>query len=121
MHKLMLTFDSEDFINPNAILGLGRTLSILKKNRIRAIFFVTGHMAERVSQFPTVLSMLKDHEIGFHSSSHSVHPTIPEYTDVESYQMAYKTSCLRETSHINPLTGAIEGEGGIYALQDTLT
>jgi peptidoglycan/xylan/chitin deacetylase (PgdA/CDA1 family) len=116
--KFLLTFDVEDFINPNAISALRRILEILQKYELKAIFFITGHMAEKISNYPQIIEMLRNHEIGYHSSSHSVHPTIPEYTDLKSYKKAYEISIQRETSHINPLTGKPEKEGGIYFLQD---
>lgn len=118
IHKLLLTFDIEDFINTNAVKTLFIILEILKKYRLRAIFFITGHMAEKLNNFPEILNLLKNHEIGFHSSSHSVRPIIQEYTDVKSYHQAYSISLERETAHINPLTGKIEGKGGIDYLQD---
>jgi peptidoglycan/xylan/chitin deacetylase (PgdA/CDA1 family) len=116
--KFLLTFDTEDFINSNAIPALHRILEILQKYKLKAIFFITGHMAEKISNYPQIVEMLRNHEIGYHSSSHSVHPTIPEYTDVKNYKKAYEISIQRETSHINPLTGKPEGEGGICFLQD---
>jgi len=116
--RLVLTFDVEDFINPNAISALRRILEILQKHELKAIFFITGHMAEKISNYPQIIEMLRNHEIGYHSSSHSVHPTIPEYTDVKSYKKAYEISIQRETSHIDPLTGKPEKEGGIHFLQN---
>jgi hypothetical protein len=74
-------------------------------------------MAERLESFPVIVDLLRGHEIGYHSSSHSVHPTIFEFTDVEDYEQAYETSLQRETSHINPYTGKAEREGGILALK----
>ena len=74
-------------------------------------------MAEKLANFPSILELLDRHEIGYHSSSHSVRPTIFEYTDVEDYDKAYEISLQRETSHINPVTGKIEGQGGINALK----
>jgi len=118
MHKLILTFDIEDFINPNSMHALRTVLEMLKTYKLKAIFFITGHMAEKLSNYPEILDLLKSHEIGFHSSGHSVRPIIPEYADVESYNKAYSTSLEKETSHINPLTGKVEGRGGIYSLQD---
>jgi peptidoglycan/xylan/chitin deacetylase (PgdA/CDA1 family) len=118
MHKLMLTFDVEDFINPNEIAALNIILETLEKYNLKAIFFITGHMAEKLGDFPKILELLKNHEIGFHSSGHSIRPIIAEYTDVENYDQAYLTSLERETAHINPLTGKVEREGGIYSLQD---
>lgn len=118
MNKLILTFDIEDFVNSNAIIALRTIVEILNKYQLRSILFITGHMAEKLSNYPELLDLLKNHEIGFHSSSHSVRPTIPEYTDLENYNDAYSISLERETAHINPLTGEINGEGGIYFLQD---
>ena len=74
-------------------------------------------MAEKLSTFPAIVDLLSEHQIGYHSSSHSVHPTLFEFTDIESYDEAYQTSLVRESAHINPLTGAMEGPGGIHALQ----
>lgn len=117
MHELLLTFDTEDFICDRSIRCLRLILERLKKYDLNALFFISGHMAEKLANYPTIIDLLKEHEIGYHSSSHSVHPTIFEFTDTESYENAYKISLIRETSHINPLTGEIEGKGGIFALQ----
>lgn len=73
-------------------------------------------MAERLLDFPKTVDLLKEHQIGYHTSGHSIHPTLFEFTDVESYDQAFQISLLRETSHINPQTGTIEGLGGIHAL-----
>lgn len=118
MHKLLLTFDVEDFINPNEINALNLTLELLEKYNLKAIFFITGHMAEKLRNFPKTVELLRNHEIGFHSSGHSIRPIIAEYTDVESYNQAYLASLERETAHINPFNGKVEKEGGIYFLQD---
>jgi peptidoglycan/xylan/chitin deacetylase (PgdA/CDA1 family) len=117
INKLFLTFDVEDFVNLRSVEALHLILKLLKKHNVNALFFITGHMAERLSSFPKVLDLLKDHEIGYHSSSHSVRPNIFEYTDLGSYQEAYLVSLKRETAHINPLSGEIDGEGGIKTLR----
>jgi len=119
-NKLLLTFDVEDFINDESVGALHFILKLLKKHSVKALFFITGHMAEKLRNFQPTLNMLADHEIGFHSSAHSVHPTIFEYCDIENYDNAYSISLERETSHINPLSGEIEGPGGLRALRDLL-
>ncbi len=119
LSKVFLTFDVEDFINDRSILPLNHILRLLEKYNFRAIFFITGHMNEKLRRYPEVLEKLENHEIGFHSSGHSVRPTIFEYTDIENYEKAYQISLKRETSHINPLNGTIENNGGIYSLIDT--
>lgn len=118
MRKLFLTFDVEDFVSRNSVQALQRVLEALRNHNLRALFFITGHMSEKLRNFPHVVDMLSEHEIGYHSSGHSVHPTIFEFTDVENYRKAYEISLKRETSHINPLTGEIEGKGGIDALKE---
>jgi len=118
LRRFIFTFDVEDFINQNEVFALQKILRMLQKYDLKAIFFINGHMAEKLSNYPQIIEALKNHEIGYHSSSHSVHPTIPEYTDVKNYEEAYKIAVERETSHISPLTGETEGEGGIYTLQD---
>jgi hypothetical protein len=117
MREVLLTFDTEDIISPSAISILQTLLKQLKTNDIKGLFFITGHMAERLSAHPQVVNMLKDHEIGYHSSGHSTHPTIFEFTDIESYEEAYKVSRIRETSHVNPLSGEVEGKGGLLAVK----
>ena len=118
IHKVFLTFDVEDFINDRSVLALNRILTLLEKYDFKALFFITGHMAEKLSNSPETLDLLASHEIGYHSSSHSVRPTIFEYTDVPSYKEAYLKSLKRETSHIDPLSGKVEGKGGIEILKE---
>ncbi len=117
MHTFLLTFDAEDYISPESTLFLKPFLESLKRYEFKALFFLTGHMAEKLKEHTDIVELLKEHEIGYHSSSHSVHPTIFEFTDIENYEEAYKGALRRETSHINPLNGTIEGIGGIQAVQ----
>ena len=116
--KVFLTFDVEDFINDRSIKALHYILKMLDENKLKAIFFITGHMAEKLAGYKEIVDMLSEHQIGYHSSSHSVKPTILEYTDIEDYEEARLESLRRETSHINPLTGEIEGKGGIHVLRE---
>lgn len=116
--KIFLTFDCEDFINTRSILALSLILELLYEYNLRGLFFLTGHMAEKIRGFPQILDILEDHEIGYHSSAHSVRPTIVEYTDVKDYSSARRISVERETSHINPLTGEPEQKGGILLIRN---
>lgn len=115
--KIFLTFDCEDFINDRSTFALHSILKLLQEYNIKGLFFVTGHMAEKISNFPKILDLLENHEIGYHSSAHSVRPIILEYTDVKDYALAQRISLKRETSHVNPLTGECEGKGGITFLR----
>ena len=115
--KVLLTFDCEDFINDRSLLALQRILETLNRENLTGLFFLTGHMAEKISGFPKILELLEAEEIGYHSSSHSVRPTILEYTDIKDYELARQISMERETNHINPITGEPEGKGGIILLR----
>jgi hypothetical protein len=118
--KLFLTLDCEDFVNKRSTNALYHILILLRKYNLKAIFFLTGHQCERLCNTPKILDLLQEHEIGYHSSSHSVHPNIFEYTDIESYDAALAISLQRETMRINPLSGKCEGKGGIELLKDCL-
>ena len=117
LHSFFLSFDVEDFISENSVPCMHNVLELMKKHELQGLFFITGNMAEKLDNFPATVDLLSEHQIGYHSSSHSIHPTLFEFTDVRSYEDAYQTSLIRETTHINPITGAIEGSGGIHALR----
>ena len=123
--NVLFTFDveglppKEDIFNNSALLCLRKTLDLLESVDFKGIFFITASAAEQIRKYPDLVKRLSSHEIGYHSSSHSVKPRIIEYTDVASYEEAVAISLERETSHINPETGQIEGSGGILALRET--
>jgi len=124
-NQVLLTFDveglppREDFLDNNSLLCTHMILDLLENLSLRGIFFLTGLGAEQIREHPDLVERLSRHEIGYHSSSHSVKPRIIEYTDVPSYEEALAISLKRETSHINLETGQIEGKGGILALKAT--
>ena len=121
--KVLLTFDvegppsREDHVEPETISALYYLLKLLEKHNFQALFFITGSFAEKLAKYPKVLDLLRAHEIGYHSSSHSVKPRIFEYTDVESYEEAVQISMERENSSIDLSTGDILGKGGISTLR----
>jgi hypothetical protein len=117
LRELYLTFDIEDVISCNSVEAIETILKKLNSHNLNGLFFITGHMAEKLADFPEVVALLNEHQIGYHSSSHTVHPTIFEFSDIPDYQEIYKRSLQRESSHINPLTGKIEGPGGIISLR----
>jgi len=116
--EVFLTFDVEEFLHQAPIVSLHRILKLLRKHGFRALFFLTGTMAEKISNFPEILELLKGHEIGYHSSTHSVKPRIFEYTDLECFADAVDVSLKMETSHVDPFTGKPKGPGGILFLRE---
>jgi len=124
VRKVFLTFDvegppgKEDFMDVNTLKALQGILKLLEKYRLRALFLITGSVAERIVKDLEIAKLLNEHEIGFHSSSHSTKPRILEYIDVPDYKEAVNISVLRESSRIDPITGEIIGKGGILLLRE---
>jgi len=124
-NQVLLTFDvegippREDFFDNASLMCLRKTLDLLEEVGFKGVFFITASAAEQIRKYPDLVERLSYHEIGYHSSSHSVKPRIIEYTDVASYEEAVIISLERETSHIDLETGQIEGRGGILALRET--
>jgi hypothetical protein len=116
--RVFLTFDVEDFINGRSIWALSQVLHLLEKHHLKGVFFITGHMAEKIRKYPQIRKRLEQQLIGYHSSSHTVRPGILEFCDVKSYEEAVEISIRKELSHINPLTGREEGIGGLRLLSE---
>jgi hypothetical protein len=116
--KIFLTFDVEDFVKDKEISALKRILEILDASEAKGLFFITGHVAEKLVDHPEVVGLLENHEIGYHSTSHSTHPIIVEYTDIEDYNRAVELAAERETSSISSISGEIKGPGGILHLRE---
>ena len=122
--KCFLTFDvegspgHEDFMDSRSLHGLLVTLKLLERFDLKGLFFITGTVAEKVCNDSAVFNLLSKHEIGFHSSTHSVKPRIFEYTDVSDYNEVMEAAIQRETSDIDPLTGKVIGRGGISRLRE---
>lgn len=123
LKEVLLTFDvegpphKEDFMNSEILTALYNVLKLLGKYDLKGLFFITGSVAKKLACYPKILELLRNHEIGYHSSSHSVKPGIFEYTDIKSYEKAVEASIERETSCIDPFSGVIKGEGGVLSLR----
>lgn len=115
--KIFLTFDVEDYLSANKIEAFRRVLARMEHYGLKGLFFITGYVAEKLEDYPDIVESLGRHEVGFHSSSHSVHPTVYEFSDVKDFDVAVSESVARETCHVNPFSGKLEGKGGLCALQ----
>jgi hypothetical protein len=124
MREVFLSFDvegppfSEDYMSHRSLKSLLIVLRLLEKYDLRGLFFVTGSVVDRISQEPEVVELMSQHEVGYHSSSHSVRPMIFEYTDISDYDQAVQVSLEREASRIETSTGKILGKGGIVSLAE---
>ena len=78
---VILWFDTEDYLLPADDDACLRLATMLRERGIRATFKVVGEKARVLEQRKRqdVISALRQHDIGYHSDFHSVHPTPTEY------------------------------------------
>lgn len=90
MTNVIFSFDTEDIINERGTDGIIRCASILREEGVRGCFNIIGLLPEALKEWGRydVIEALSYHEIDFHSHSHSIHPTINEYTDKENFDEA---------------------------------
>jgi hypothetical protein len=81
--KVLLWFDVEDYITPEAQDAWSGALQVLKEKGIPGIFKIVGEKARLTSaqQRQDILNGLSGHEIGYHSDLHSQHPVSTEYLE----------------------------------------
>src|SRR5262245_30108891 len=76
-----LWFDTEDYILPQSDDAAKRVAELLTRLGVRATFKLVGEKARTLEQRKRhdVIEALKRHEIGYHSNTHSMQPTIAVY------------------------------------------
>jgi hypothetical protein len=98
----MLSFDTEDYTNPysdQAILSLAQ---IMIEEEVTGCFNVVGALATVLQSRgrQDVITALQAHHIGYHTKTHTWHPTVVEYTDAESWDDGYNRFLEEESSGI---------------------
>ena len=78
---VILWFDTEDYILPQSDDAAKRLAVFLTQQGIKATFKVVGEKARTLERRGRrdVIGALGQHEIGYHSNTHSQHPTPAEY------------------------------------------
>src|SRR4051812_41946399 len=79
--KVILWFDTEDYLSPADDDATKRLCEMLTRRGIRATFKLVGEKARVLERRgrTDVITALKQHAIGYHANFHSVHPTPTEY------------------------------------------
>lgn len=79
--KVMLWFDVEDFITPEADDALLALIHMMDSMGIRGSFKIVGEKIRVLNKRgrTDILEKLMGHEVCYHTESHSVHPTQTEY------------------------------------------
>lgn len=78
---VVLWFDTEDYILPQSDDAAKRIAVFLTQEGVPATFKVVGEKARVLQQRQRqdVISAIAQHDIGYHSNTHSQHPTVAEY------------------------------------------
>jgi len=123
LKQVFLTFDvegppgREDFADSLSIKAFCKLLKMLNERHLKGLFFFPSTV-DNIYKNRLVQELLDKHDVGFHSSSHSVRPGIIQCTDLGDYDDAVQASLIRETSLIDPVSGRFVGSGGIYSLRE---
>jgi len=107
---VLLRFDTEDFLTPesdDALLFLAKALS---HRSIRATFPLTTWKVRSLIQRGRrdVIEALRPHDLGFHSTSHSVHPTIAEELATAPDRQAVRAFERREEDGLKEVEAALD-------------
>jgi hypothetical protein len=114
--KVLLWFDTEDYITPEADDALLGLLELLDSRGVRGIFKIVGEKARvlRARGRTDILRKLKRHEIGFHTNFHSVHPTVSEYCEPYGFRAGAEEFVRREGPGLEDLTRIAGMPGKCY-------
>jgi len=95
---VFLWFDTEDYILPQSDEAAKRLAGFLTQQGIRATFKVVGEKARTLERRGRrdVIGALAQHEIGYHSNTHSQHPTVAEYESTLDWDSGSEEFTRRE-------------------------
>ena len=77
--KVLLRFDTEDYITVESNQAVSDILDILDQLSIRATFVLVGEKIKLINNNPDIIDKLQKHALGYHSYRHSYHPLANEY------------------------------------------
>ena len=95
---VLLWFDTEDYILPQSDEAAKRLAVFLTDQGISATFKVVGEKARTLErrQRQDVIGALSRHDIGYHSNTHSQHPTVAEYEEPLDWRQGVDEFTRRE-------------------------
>jgi hypothetical protein len=95
---VVLWFDTEDYILPQSDDAAKRLATFLTEQGIQATFKVVGEKARALERRhrTDVIASLQKHAIGYHSNTHSQHPTPAEYESLLDWETGVAEFARRE-------------------------
>jgi len=97
---VILWFDTEDYILPQSDDAAKRLAVFLTQQGVKATFKMVGEKARVVERRGRrdVIGALAQHEIGYHTNTHSQHPTPAEYESTLDWDAGVEEFIRRERS-----------------------
>ncbi len=104
--KAILWYDVEDYVNPKADDALLKLIEMMDARGIKGTFKMVGEKARvlKERERTDILEKLAAHDIGYHTDTHSQHPTISEYLEEYGFREGAKKFEEREQSGFNDVT-----------------
>src|SRR5215469_7273449 len=95
---IIIWFDTEDYILPPSDDAAKRLADFLTAEGVPATFKVVGEKARTLERRgrKDVIAALRKHDIGYHSNTHSQHPTPAEYESVLDWATGVEEFTRRE-------------------------
>ncbi|MCK4260441.1 MAG: hypothetical protein KAX49_15805 [Halanaerobiales bacterium] len=100
--KILLRFDTKDYITPESNVVLDALLNILEELNIKATFIVVGEKIKMLIDHgeTAIIEKLQHHALGYHSYTHSLHPVAQEYLQNVNWETGIeKFLKTEETGH----------------------
>ena len=112
--QVIWSFDTEDYVTPEADDALLRWAELLAARGIRGTFCLVAEKARKLRERgrDDVLAALAHHDIGYHSNLHSRHPTFPEYLEHLGWDDGIDAVLAREDEGMSTVA-AITGQGPV--------
>ncbi|MAE63989.1 MAG: hypothetical protein CMJ18_06915 [Phycisphaeraceae bacterium] len=103
---MLISFDTEDFLTPQAHDAAGFYARTLSSLGMRGTFFVVARkaLALRESGRSDVIAQLAEHEIGYHGYDHSVPPTMVERCEGRGFEGGVEALLDRERRGIEAVS-----------------
>jgi peptidoglycan/xylan/chitin deacetylase (PgdA/CDA1 family) len=103
---IVLWFDTEDYILPQSDDAALRIADMLTRLGVRATFKVVGEKGRTLERRgrTDVIAALVRHEVGYHSNTHSQHPTVAEYEEPLDWESGVEEFNRREHQGYEDLT-----------------
>jgi hypothetical protein len=95
---IIIWFDTEDYILPPSDDAAKRLADFLTAEQVQATFKIVGEKARTLERRgrKDVIAALRKHDIGYHSNTHSQHPTPAEYESVLDWTTGVEEFTRRE-------------------------